>query len=322
MAARWQWLLCFVLSLWPTAAGRRAPPGDIIHRDTGTGLEGAERPTDVHGRGIEMYGRQSTIHQAAHMGDHERVRALMEAGISANTYDAAGLSPLHLSASAGHYMVSWLLLATPWDTSDDYPIHRESVELIPPVADTAAGFDPSDDREVLGWVYVDEEGREHGRSHELRGQTIEFDEDGRRISTVRSVIRKASSVNAGVDGDGDDGEGGGGSWRGGARAELNSRALNVSNAFGDVRRHRFVTIQGETPMHYAARFGHTEIVDLFLSNVSGQVSQNSGGDTHTNKHPPLPSPAHARAHETQEMCFAADHRPPEVTVGGTGRWQT
>jgi ankyrin repeat protein len=271
MAARWQWLLCFALSLWPTAAGKRAPPGDIIHRGTGTGLEGAERPTDVHGRDIEMYERQSTIHQAAHMGDHERVRALMEAGISANTYDAAGLSPLHLSASAGHYMVSWLLLATPWDTSDDYPIRRESVELIPPVADTAAGFDPSDDREVLGWVYVDEEGREHGRSHELRGQTIEFDEDGRRISTVRSVIRKASSVDTGVDGDGDDGEGGG-SWRGGARAELNSRALNVSNAFGDVQRHRFVTIQGETPMHYAARFGHTEIVDLFLSNVSGQVS--------------------------------------------------
>lgn len=49
-------------------------------------------------------------------------------------------------------MVCWLLLATPWDYSDDFPIYSEPVYSL----DTSiAGATAANARPVLGWVYLE-----------------------------------------------------------------------------------------------------------------------------------------------------------------------
>jgi ankyrin repeat protein len=160
-------------------------------------------------------------------------------------------------ADAGHYLVCWLLLATPWTSIDDFATFPEEV--------TAEPDAPGDDRSVLGWVYLGPGGQELGRSHELHGQVVNFDDDGRRISSQEKVIRQKSAA------DEPDVVEEANGWHG-PRANLNAGAQAVENSFGDVQRSAFYALRGATPLHYAARSGRLEVIDLMLSNVSGQVS--------------------------------------------------
>ena len=65
----------------------------------------------------------------------------------------------------------------------------------------------------------------------------------------------------------------------GSRANLNLGALAIEDRYGDTVRDDFTALKGETPLHYAARAGRLEIVELMLTNVSGQVANVNAATT-------------------------------------------
>ena len=65
---------------------------------------------------------------AAESGNHEEVRKHIMGGQSVNVHDPqSGRTPLHLAAAAWHFQTSWLMLATPWNRSDDFAIFHSRV---------------------------------------------------------------------------------------------------------------------------------------------------------------------------------------------------
>ena len=62
-------------------------------------------------------GANITLHEAARMGDMERVEAFLKSGIDVNTKDRRGCTPLHYAARHGHKKIVELLLANMADVN-------------------------------------------------------------------------------------------------------------------------------------------------------------------------------------------------------------
>eukprot|EP01043_Picozoa_sp_COSAG02_P000580 COSAG02_NODE_10_length_59045_cov_19.973365_29_plen_329_part_00 len=206
----------------------------------------------------KLYEAPPDIYQAAAAGSHEVVRELMQSGVDANVANADGLRPLHIAAAAGHVTTCWLLLATPWDLTDDFPVLNRVME----------------ERAESEALRAAEGGRDGGGANghlpeslhhkPLAADSIRYTwtEDGHLVRSrmaredVYQGIAEAKKVDR---------------WHG-PRAELNAGTTNVSNVYGDERRAKFDSLAGETALHLASRWGHLEVVNLLLSNVNGQVA--------------------------------------------------
>ena len=106
-----------------------------------------------------------------------------------------------------------------------------------------------------------------------------IDDAGRMVSTLQKEIMlkstaeaDAAAATAAVNAVDED------KWVG-SRANLNLGALAIEDRYGDTVRDDFTALKGETPLHYAARAGRLEIVELMLTNVSGQVANVNAATT-------------------------------------------
>ncbi len=203
----------------------------------------------------------------------------MQAGVSANAYDEAGWSPLHRAAAAGQLTTCWLLLQTPWDATDDFGVPNRVLPAPIIYADggteaTAGGAELSDPLSghaplemypdgspgtVRTAVGLDEDQIKYTWTEDgqlMRSRLSRFDVYGAELDPeVLQAELDAAAV----------------PWTG-PRAELNAGVQNITNVYGDEARQKFDSLAGETALHLASRSGHLEVVNLLLSNVSGQAA--------------------------------------------------
>jgi ankyrin len=205
----------------------------------------------------KLYEAPPTIYDAAAAGTHEVLRELMQAGADANAPDASGRMPLHLAAAAGHVTTCWVLLATPWDLTDDFPVtNRVLLERAESEAQRRAGGG-QDGGGVQGHLPLSL------YHNPLDADSIRYTwtPEGHLVRSrmAREDAYQGTETPEAVD-----------RWRG-PRAEINAGTANVSDVYGDERRHKFNSLAGETALHLASQWGRSEVVKLLLSNVSGQV---------------------------------------------------
>eukprot|EP01043_Picozoa_sp_COSAG02_P003213 COSAG02_NODE_77_length_40635_cov_56.355980_7_plen_322_part_00 len=206
----------------------------------------------------KLYEAPPDIYQAAAAGSHEVVRELMQSGVDANVANGDGMLPLHIAAAAGHVTTCWLLLATPWDLTDDFPVLNRVMEERAKSEALRAAEGGRDGGGVNGHLPLSL------HHNPLAADSIRYTwtEDGHLVRSrmaredVYQGIAEAEEVDR---------------WRG-PRAELNAGTTNVSNVYGDETRAKFNSLAGETALHLASRWGRIEVVNLLLSNVSGQVA--------------------------------------------------
>ena len=205
----------------------------------------------------KLYEPPPDIYRAAATGSNEVVRELMQTGVDANVPNSDGLLPLHIAAAAGHVATCWLLLATPWDLTDDFPVvNRVMTERAESEALRSA--EGGRDAGVQGYL---PKSLDH---NPLAADTIRYTwtDDGHLVRSriAREDVYQGADATETVD-----------RWLG-PRAELNAGAFNVSNVYGDETRAKFSTLAGETALHLAARAGHIGVVNLLLSEVNGQAA--------------------------------------------------
>ena len=205
----------------------------------------------------KLYEAPPDIYRAAATGSHEVVRELMQSGVDANVPNSDGLLPLHIAAAAGHVTTCWLLLATPWDLTDDFPVvNRVMKERAENEALRSA--DGGRDAGVQGYL---PKSLDH---NPLAADAIRYTwtEDGHLVRSriAREDVYQGVEATKTVD-----------RWLG-PRAELNAGATSVSNVYGDETRAKFSTLAGETALHLASREGHIGVVDVLLSEVNGQAA--------------------------------------------------
>ena len=214
-----------------------------------------------------LYTAPPDIFGAAETGAFEVVRELMESGVSANTANEFGLRPLHIAA-AGHVTTCWLLLATPWDLTDDFPVINQVLNERREAVAARRAEGGQGEGKVQGHLPLSL------YHNPLAASQIRYTwtEDGQLVRSrmAREDVYGAETLTAEAAAAIE-------RWAG-PRAELNAGAANSSDVYGDETRQKFDSrpdyngLAGETALHLACRHGRIDVVNLLLSNVSGQVA--------------------------------------------------
>jgi pectate lyase len=206
-----------------------------------------QTPTDVVGTRnrkeiVELLTKHgatiSSIHTAAVVGDLARVRAFLENGIDINVKDNQGNTPLHLAAQGGHREVVEFLLSKDSDVNTrrtGYP----------------AGDTPLHTAVRAGNIDIVELLLRNGADTDVKnesGQTpLDIALSRNRKDIIELLISKGADVSS----------------------------VHLAAYIGDLAKVKAFIQEGidintkvrqRTPLHYAAREGRTEIVELLLEN--------------------------------------------------------
>ena len=218
--------------------------------------------------GGKLYTAPPDIFEAAEAGSFELVREFMQSGVSANVANEYGLQPLHIAAAAGHVTTCWLLLATPWDLTDDFPVVNRVLDERAEAVAARRAEGGQGEGTVQGHLplslYHDPLAASQIRytwtvdGHLVRSRMAREDVYGAETLTAEAAAKVER-------------------WAG-PRAELNAGVANSSDVYGDETRQKFDGrpdyngLAGETALHLACLHGRIEVVKLLLSNVGGQVA--------------------------------------------------